>query len=114
VWRRWRSSGVVSTPEYLKYSGPWCSLYESCFTDAFCFSALTVTDPRRGAGEDLRVARLDLPNAGATLMLAMERAMVEAGETRGEVRDELGARGCAVARAIAPIHFKIRVMSSES
>jgi len=47
-------------------------------------------------------------------MLAMERAKVEAGETRGEVRDELGARGCAVARAIDPIHFKIRVMSSES
>ena len=64
-------------PEYLKYSGPWCSLYESCFTDAFCLSALTVTDPRRGAGEDLRVARLDLPNAGATLMLAMEASAVE-------------------------------------
>ena len=78
-------------------------MYESCFTDAFCFSALTVTDPRRGAGEVLRVARFDLPNAGATLMLAIERAMVEAGETQGDVRDELGARLCAAPCAFFPL-----------
>jgi hypothetical protein len=34
----------------------------------------------------LRVASLDLPNAGATLMLAMERAMLMRDETRGVAR----------------------------
>ena len=77
-------------------------MYESCFTDAFCFSALTFTDPGRTALLDgLRVASLDLPNAGATLMLAMESAMVRRDETRGgreEVRGKRGARGCGKRR----------------
>ena len=76
-------------PAYLKYSGPWCSPYESCFTLAFCLSALTVTHARRAPEEDRdddAPKTLVLPNAGAALTLERERAILSVENETGDER----------------------------
>ena len=76
-------------PAYLKYSGPWCSPYESCFTLAFCLSALTVTHERRAPEEDRdddAPKTLVLPNAGAALTLERERAILSVENETGDER----------------------------